>query len=269
MEKKFQYILKGDTFYLYFRKDANAESRRLYQEAIKLDSNFSRAYADLAYSQLHAWVLNWDDAVTMDQAFDNAQQAIGIDDKDYYHHWVLAAVHLYRKEFDPARATYDVARQMAVQQAVPEEERAVRADWADMLLLTGKPVDAIKVIDQVIAESPIPEKWFYWVQGWAYYVDSQFDASLAALSHIGTPRNAMRKNVICNLVALNRVGEARDQARQFLDEEKSQGIVYAAPGQDVFPALEKIENRLPFEDPAQLATWKTRLADGFQGVPQP
>lgn len=269
MEKTLQYILKGDTFYLYFRRDANAESRRLYQEAIKLDADFARAYADLAYSQLHAWALNWDDAVTMDDALVNADRAVALDDQDYYHRWVRAAVYLYRKEFDAARAEYDVARQMATQQAVPEEQRAVDADWADMLLLTDKSADAIKVIDQAIATSPVAEKWFYWVQGLAYYADQQYDASLAALDRIGTPRNAMRKVAICDLLALGRKDEAKEQAELFLEEEKSQGIVYAPPGQPVFGTLEKIEDRMPFENPATLATWKDRLADAFQGVTQP
>src|SRR5215467_8363410 len=79
LNKAFSYHLRGWTFYLYFRADANAEARRMYREAIREDGRFARAHADLAYSLLHAWLFNWDPAVTMDQARRHAEAALEID----------------------------------------------------------------------------------------------------------------------------------------------------------------------------------------------
>src|SRR5688572_20523432 len=179
MDKVSQLLIKADVFYHYFRSDANAEARRLYQEAVKLDPSLSQPYAELAYAQLTAWLYNWDPAMeNLDQALFNAKEAVENGDSDYYNHWILADVRLYRKEFDLANQAYQVALDFAKEQAVVEENRAVHVDWADMLLLTGNPKKAIELVTTAIQESPLPERWFYWVLGWAYYVDGEYSKSL-------------------------------------------------------------------------------------------
>lgn len=264
MDKVTQLITKADIFYHYFRSDANAEARRLYQEAIKLDPSLSQPYAELAYAQLTAWLYNWDPNMeNLDQALFNAKEAVERDDSDYYSHWILADVRLYRKEFDLANDAYQVALDFAKTQAVLEEERAVHVDWADMLLLTGDAKKAIELATTAIQQSPVPERWFYWVLGWAYYVDEQYDKSLEALYKLGNPRDAIRKNVIANLVALNRLQEADAHAKMFLREEEAQGITFNKPGGPVWPAMEKIEDRVPFQDGKQLALWKQHLETVF------
>ena len=264
MDKATQLIIKGDVFYHYFRRDANAEAQRLYQEAIKTDPSLSQPYAELAYAQLNAWLYNWDPSMNdLDQALFNAKEAVERDDSDYYNHWILADVRLYRKEFGLASDGYQVALDFAQAQAVPEELRNMHVDWADMLLLTGDAKKAIGLATTAIQESPVPERWFYWVLGWAYYADEQYDLSLEALSKLGNPRNAIRKNVIANLVALNRMQQADAHAKMFLKEEADQGITFANPGEPVWPGMEKIEDRIPFQDAKQLAMWKGHLESVF------
>jgi adenylate cyclase len=264
MDKVTQLITKADIFYHYFRSDANAEARRLYQEAINLNPSLSQPYADLAYAQLTAWLYNWDSEMeNLDQALFNAKEAVEKGDSEYYNHWVLADVRLYRKEFDLANEAYQVTLEFAKDQAVAEEERAVHVDWADMLLLTGNPKKAIELVTTAIQARPVSERWFYWVLGWAYYVDKQYDKSLEALYNIGNPRDAIRKNVIANLVALDRLEEANAHAKMFLREEEAQGITFNKPGGPVWPVMEKIEDRVPFQDDKQLAIWKGHLETVF------
>ena len=204
-----------------------------------------------------AWLYYWDtDMTNLDQALSHAQTAVDGDPNNYYYQWILADVHLYRNEFD-------LARNLASQQTVDEEARSVHVDWADMLLLTGGAKQAIGMITTAIDQCHCAERWFYWVLGWAYYADGQYEQSLQALTKVGNPRNAMRKNVIANLVALGRIDEAEDQAKQYLKEEKDQGITFNQPGGPVWPAMETIEDRVPFEDPKQLALWKQHLGTAF------
>lgn len=270
MDKPSQYIAKAETLYLYFRRDANVESQRLYREAIKLDPQRAQPYAELAYSQMTAWLYNWDkDMKNLDDAMANAQQAVKIDSNDYYNHWIVADVHLYRREFDDASRIYNDVRAKAATQAIDEEIRAVHVDWADMLLLTGDPGAAITEAETAISQSAVPERWFYWVLGWAYYVNGDFQKSLDAMSRLGNPRNAMRKNLVANFVALNQVSTAQYHAHTFLEEERLQGITYASPGQLVWPGLEQIENRLPFKDTKQLDLWKDRLKQAFGNLVEP
>jgi tetratricopeptide (TPR) repeat protein len=270
MNKAFDYYLRGWTFYLYFRGDSNAEARRMYREAIRLDPSFARAHADLAYSLLHAWLFNWDPAVTMQEAQRHADIALGIDPNDYYTNWIAGACQLYRREFAQATASYDKALQLAASQAIPEYMGALRVDRGEMLLLTGNSAQALQDISSVINDkSQQPEKWYYWVLAWAHYVEGQYRESLAALQHIGRPRNAMRKNVIAAQVALGNGPEARAEAVRFLEEEKSHGVAYAPPGSEVLSGLLRIEDRLPFRNPEPLQRWKDHLTTAFHDLPQP
>lgn len=265
MDKPAQLIAKAETFYSYFRRDANAEARRLLLQAIEIDPNRAQAYAELAYADLTAWLYNWDPAITsLDEALSRAERAVACDECDYYNHWILADVHLYRRDFDQAAQLFEVARKKAADQAIPEEQRAMQVDWADMLLLTGKTKQAIEVVEDAIAHSPVPERWFHWVLGWAYYADGQYERSLAALNKLGNPRNAIRKNVIANLVALKRHDEAMVHAEKYIAEEGDQGIRFAAAGAMVWPALEPIEDRVPFKEGKQQSDWKHQLSEGFK-----
>lgn len=270
MDKPSQMIAKAETYYLYFRRDANIEARRLLQRAIDADSKLAHPYAELAYAELTAWLYNWDPSIqNLDNALNYAKQADANEPNDYYNLWVLADVHLYRREFGPAEGLYEKVRGLAKDQAIPEEQNAVHVDWADMLLLTGKTKQAISVVTAAIEQSPVPERWFYWVLGWAYYADKEYRLSLQAMRKLGRPRNSMRKNVIANLVALDRIDDAKTQAKRFLEEEKDQGITFADPGQPVWKRLEEVENRVPFADDGQLSLWKQHLGTAFKDLVAP
>ena len=139
-----------------------------------------------------------------------------------------------------------------------------------MLLLTDRGPEALKEIQSVLADkSHTPEKWYYWVLSWAHYGEGQYKESLAALGHIGRPRNAIRKNLIATQVALGNLAEAKADAAAFLKEEKGHGITYGTAGQAALPGLLKIEDRLPFKNPGKLKRWKGHLSTAFEGVPQP
>lgn len=270
MDKAFQYYSKAETFNLYFRREPNVEARRLYQAAIDERGDFAQAYSQLAYAQLQAWLYNWDfdsSEGLPEEAWSNANRAVQLAPNDYYANWVLADICLYRKDFRQAATLYHTVFSLAEQQAVPEEQRAIRVDHADFLLLTGDSRSAVQQAQGVISErGVVPEKWFYWVLGWAHYVDGNYQQSLDALSKLGNPRNAIRKNVITNLVALtdqgeSRMAEAKGEAERFIEEEQDQGVTYA----DLDALLFK-ENKLPFNDDEKLSEWKDRLKRGFEDV---
>jgi tetratricopeptide (TPR) repeat protein len=265
MDKPSQLIAKAETYNLYFRGDANAEARRLYQKAIALDPQRAQAYAELAYAELTAWLYNWDPGIKdLEQALSYANQAVAIDGDDYYNHWILADVHLYRKDFGLAADTYDLVRAKAATQAIEEEQRAINVDWADMLLLTGKTKQAIALVQDAISQSSLPERWFYWVLGWALYADGQYEQSLAALRTLGNPRNAIRKNVIANLIQLRRGDEAAAEAKQYLEEEQARGVTFAAEGEDVWPNMQIIEDRVPFAEDSKRSMWKGHMCGAFE-----
>lgn len=269
MDKPSQLIIKGEMFYHYFRRDANAEAQRLYKEAIELDPSLSLPYAELAYAQVAAWLYYWDPAMkNLDEALSIAQQGVANaqsrNENEYYAQWILADVHLYRRDFGLAEKTYQIALDLAKTQAVEEEQRAMQVDWADMLLLTGDAKEAIKIVTTAIQDSPVAERWFYWVLGWAYYADRQYENSLQTMYKLGNPRNAMRKNVIANLVAMDRTSKEIDaEVEKFVREEGAQGIVYGGKGGSVWETLAEVEKRVPFLDIGRTSHWTNHLRSAF------
>lgn len=287
MAKSLEYYLKGDTYYHYFDRNANAEARRLYRLAVDEERagerpDFARPFSDLAYSILHAWLFNWDVEASLEEAHRLAVQAVEIAADDYYPRWMLAAVLLYLRRYEESDTAYREAMSLAADQAILEEQRALRVDWADYLLLTGEPEAALREVEEAIRQSPVPERWFHWVHAWALYETCQFQASIGALRRLRSPRNAIRKNLIANFVALgdqareqsaadaeNYFELARFHARRFLAEELGQGVAYAPRGQLVWPGLSQVEDRLPFRDPARRNRWKGHLERAFEGLVQP
>lgn len=288
MDRAFDYYVKAETYYLYFDRASNGEARRLYAQAVaeerqKSERNVARPFSDLAYTMLHAWLFNWDPDVSLEVANDLATEALDIADNDYYSRWIWSAIQLYRRNYDAAHNGYRDAMELAASQAIPEEQRALQVDWADYLLLTGEPAQAVQVVETAIEQSPVPEKWFHWVHAWALYEDGQYQAAIDALHRLRSPRNAMRKNLIAAYVALgdeaandgretdaaNYYGIARSHAERFLREEADQATTYVPRGQLVWSGLSGIEDRIPFKDPKRLERWKGHLGRAFEGLVQP
>jgi len=272
MPAALNYLVKAEIFSAYFNKSANAEAQRLYLEAIKADPTFARPCADLAYAILQAYLYNWydgDETNALAEMNTRAQEALTKDPTDSYNRWVMADVCLYSKDFANAAKHYSSLGVPQLKTPMAAEEWAYRVDYADMLLLTGDAKQAITIVNDVLQNCPLPEKWFYWVLSWAFYVDGQYQESLDALAHFSRPRNAIRKNRICSLVGLKQIGAAQAEAQTFLDEEKAQGITYAAPGQPVWPGLWPIEDRIPFQNQSDLQRWKDDLNTAFGGLVQP
>lgn len=280
MDQALDYYIKAETYFLYFSREANVEARRLHAAAIAVKPDFTRAHSDLAYSMLHAWLFGWDDDVTLDAIKYRAAEALRHNPSDFYAQQVMADVLLYCREFDLARDTYDYARDLAKKQAIPEDLRSIDADWADLLLLTGKATDAIGVARRVIDDSNVPERWFHWVLGWAYYQNGEYAESLDALFALGNPRNAIRKNVVASYAARSEVEQdparakefldkSKEHAKKFLEEEKHQGTFYGIEGGSVLDRLLEIESRIPFEKESDAGRWKHHLKLGFDGLAQP
>ena len=272
-EKYLDHFVHGWGLYMRFNKAANAEARKEYANSYKENQKFCRAYADLAYSILHAWIFNWDESVTLDQAMNELKKADAASpdcSKDYYHLWVKGAVNLYQGNFDEARKLYQESWNIASNgTAVPSDLDALKVDMADMLLLTGKTqqetwANTKKAVDDVLnvlGKKLVHEKWFYWVLSWAYYADAQYQNAIDTLrASIGHPRNAMRLPVIASLVALGKIDDAAKEAELYLDEERKQSIAY-----DCLRDFLEIQKRIPFEASARSEKCSS-IASGLQAT---
>jgi len=108
--------------------ESNAEARRLYEEAIRLDPSFARAYAGLAMTyaleQQHGWGQVNDGGATLQRAAELAAQAVRLQPALPKARWALAYVYSFQRRHA---------------EALRELEEALRLDpgYADAVALQG------------------------------------------------------------------------------------------------------------------------------------
>lgn len=93
--------------------EAEAEARRLFEQAIALDPNYARAHALLALAEYRAWRLDpaaSDDA--LERAVAAAKKAAALDENDSICQSVLGWIHLILRAFDLAEQHYRKGRDL-------------------------------------------------------------------------------------------------------------------------------------------------------------
>jgi TolB-like protein/class 3 adenylate cyclase len=83
---------------------SNREGMALVERAIALDPGFARGYALLGHIHLTTWLNRWapDAAEHERQALESGQTAVSLNAFDPFGYWVVASVHLWRKQFEVA-----------------------------------------------------------------------------------------------------------------------------------------------------------------------
>jgi len=95
---------------------ADERARSLFEEALRRDPNYARAYVGLSLSHFNEWSCqlwrSWDENERL--AHDYAVRALALDSSDHYAELVLGRVLLYRREFE--RAEHHLERALALNQ---------------------------------------------------------------------------------------------------------------------------------------------------------
>jgi len=101
----YEQFLKGQRFSREQTRQANAQAQAAYQQAIRLDPAYGRAYGALAYTLALDYRRGWTDspAESIERALEMAQQGVQLDPSSPYTHWSLGFVHLRRQEHELAR----------------------------------------------------------------------------------------------------------------------------------------------------------------------
>lgn len=129
-----------------FTKGSNARARDMFQRAIELDPNYSKAYTGLAYSYHRDIFWNYadDPASSVERFLDAAKRAVILDDTDSSAHLVLGYAYLWASQYDLAEA---------------HERRAVELNqgnaFAHVALgeaidLAGRPLEAVSFVQKGI-----------------------------------------------------------------------------------------------------------------------
>jgi adenylate cyclase len=207
-------LLRGMERYWRLTKEANAQARQMYEQAIALDPQYALAYACLGFTHWTDFTFQWSQGPqSLGRAFELAQQAIALDDSEPYVHMLLGAVYLRQKRFE---------------EAVAEAKQAVALDpnnadayvrLAENLSVAGRPSEALGFVQQAMRLNPRHSVWYLFNLGLAYRLTGQYMEAMAALEKART-RNpnflAIHLNLAFIYSELDREEEARAEAVEVL-----------------------------------------------------
>jgi adenylate cyclase len=165
-------FMRGAELYRQYSQEGNAQARELFEEAIRLDPQFARAYANLAATYRQDWNYEWtaDLPAAEQQAFELAQRSVALDPSLPYGHVQLAYLYVYRLQHDDA---------------IREAEQAIQlggANYADgyavlaqVLTYAGEPQRAVPLMEKALSLDPRAPVYYLRQLGLAYYTIGQYE----------------------------------------------------------------------------------------------
>jgi TolB-like protein/class 3 adenylate cyclase/Tfp pilus assembly protein PilF len=160
----YDYLMRGLYEYYQYTRESNAAARDFFEQAIKIDPKYARAYGGLAWTYASDYDFEWtdDDEQTLKLALEHADTAVRLDPNDEEAHWGLGWAYLYNRQFDNAMAHYLRARKLNPNDA------ELLAEMGNLLIYIGQPKQAIDQVKEAIQLNPNHEDWYVYYVGWAY-----------------------------------------------------------------------------------------------------
>jgi DNA-binding winged helix-turn-helix (wHTH) protein/TolB-like protein/Tfp pilus assembly protein PilF len=194
----YEYFQRGQPALLARQEAENETAREMFRRAIALDAAFARAYAGLALTYAADYRNQWtgDGAAALDRAFELARTAHLINPDIPETYWVLAFVHLERRQH---------------QQALQYLETAVRLypSYADGYALMGgintyigRPADSVRLLRTAMRLNPQAGHLYFLNLGRAYLALGDLEQSRVNLEQ-ALARNAVNLEAHVYLAALH------------------------------------------------------------------
>jgi adenylate cyclase len=146
----YDYVLRGREKAARLKREDNVEARRLFHQAIALDSRYAPALAGLGITHLNDLIEGWSEwpHEASRRAYEYAQAALTFDQDNSIAHVVVAVVHLLNKEHTLALAEADRAVELNPSDAYTHGVRGIILVWL------GRHNEAIAAFDTVVRFDP-------------------------------------------------------------------------------------------------------------------
>jgi len=175
----YQYFQRGQSALIVRQRAENETAREMFRRAIALDAAFARAYSGLALTYTADYRNQWtgDGAAALERAFEMARTAHQIDPDIPETYWVLAFVHMERRQHE---------------QALQYLETAVRLypSFADGYALmggvktyVGRPADSVPLLRTAMRLEPQAGHLYFLNLGRAYVFLGDLEQARVNLEH--------------------------------------------------------------------------------------
>ena len=175
----YEYFQRAQAALLVRQTAENGAAREMFRRAIALDATFARAYAGLALTYAADYRNQWtrDGTAALDRAFEFARTAHEIDADIPETYWVLAFVHLERRQHE---------------QALKHLESAIRlypsfadgyALMAGIRTYMGRPADAVPLMRTAMRLNPESGYLYFLILGRTYLALGDLEQARVNLEH--------------------------------------------------------------------------------------
>jgi adenylate cyclase len=169
-------FLQGLESFFRMTDSDNFHARTRFEEAIAMDQNYSLSYAMLAYAHLsdafHGWSKSPPESFEL--AEKTAEKALSLDDALDMPLIVLSQISLFKRQHDKAIAYGE--RSVALS---PNNSESY-AFLALVLVFSGKPEEAISLLDKAFRLNPVAPFYYFLTLGHAYRMMEQYPEAIQA-----------------------------------------------------------------------------------------
>ena len=210
------------------------EARRNFENAIRIDPKYSRAYSGLSDSWMMEaldYPLAAEAVRAHAKAFEAAQQAFALDGADYQAHIAIAWTLLYRHDYERMKRHIDLALDLNPNDA----DTLVNGVY--LLTLYGDPERAISLGETAVRLNPRHPDWYISFLAGALFMARRFsealDVALKAPDHFVE----LRFGCAAILAHMGRLDEARQWVKQGVSCIKDRPGISEVPGKGLIELL--------------------------------
>lgn len=164
-KQAFEEIIKGRVAASEFSMQANLMAEKHFREAIRLDPNYARAYAELAAVYAIRFENAWFVLLSADEekAVYFAQKAIELDPNLWIAHYAMGRIYSTINDSDIEAAERHLRTAMSLK---PDNDDA-RIYFGVVKNFAGRAEESMAIFDSVLATHPEPPFWYFLSQGHA------------------------------------------------------------------------------------------------------
>jgi adenylate cyclase len=143
-------VQRGMAFLDEYTQETNLHARDMFDQALKLDPTYSRAYSGLALAYARALMSGYEDSreAATDQAMEAARQAVALDGSDAYAHNMLGMACLWARQNKDAISSFQRAVELN-----PSYGHA-RASLGDTFNRMGRTDEGISLMEDALRLNP-------------------------------------------------------------------------------------------------------------------
>ena len=172
-------FLRGVEYFWRLTKEANAQARQMWEQALALDPQYAEAYAWLGWTYLLERVFRWStDPQILERALALVQKALTLDDALAVAHSRLGRVYTYKQQYDQALA----AGERAI--ALDPNDADSYAWQAEALNFAGRPQEALRMVEQAMRLNPRYPPFYLFHFGWASQSTGRYAEAVAAQKEV-------------------------------------------------------------------------------------